>query len=84
MRTNKKTCIITGLKVDVMIINQEFVSNSLTSQFDAVQVTNKNILIKITINLKYFHLCSLICCFCYLLSHVCLGISTSARSRIEK
>lgn len=45
MRTNEKTCIITGLKVDVMIINQEFVSNSLTPQFDAVQVTNKQILI---------------------------------------
>jgi len=39
MRTNEKTCIITGLKIDVM--NQEFVSNSITSQFDAVQVTNK-------------------------------------------
>jgi len=39
MRTNEKTCIITGLKVDVMIINQEIVSNSLTPQFDAVQVT---------------------------------------------
>ncbi|XP_060835591.1 E3 ubiquitin-protein ligase HERC2 isoform X3 [Rhopalosiphum padi] len=37
MRTNEKTCIITGLKVDVMIINQEIVSNSLTPQFDAVQ-----------------------------------------------
>lgn len=45
MRTNEKTCIITGLKVDVMMINQEFVSNSLTPQFDAVQVTNKYLII---------------------------------------
>lgn len=40
MRTNEKTCIITGLKVDVMMFNQETVSNSITPQFDSVQVTN--------------------------------------------
>uniref|UniRef100_A0A2H8TU70 HECT-type E3 ubiquitin transferase n=1 Tax=Melanaphis sacchari TaxID=742174 RepID=A0A2H8TU70_9HEMI len=37
MRTNEKICIITGLKIVVMRINQEFVPNSLTPQFDAVQ-----------------------------------------------
>lgn len=52
MRTNEKTCIITGLKIDVMIINQEFVSNS-TPQFDAVQVTNR-------FNYSINHFCSLI------------------------
>lgn len=51
MRTNNTTCILTGLKVDVMITSQEFVSNSLTPQFDAVQVTN-NLVIN---NYKYFY-----------------------------
>lgn len=39
MRSNKSTCIINGLKIDVMLINQESISNSLTPQFDSVQVT---------------------------------------------
>lgn len=38
MHTNEATCIINGLKLDVILINQESVSNSLTSQFDSVQV----------------------------------------------
>jgi len=46
MRTNNTNCILTGLKVDVMITSQEFVSNSLTPQFDAVQVTNNLIINK--------------------------------------
>lgn len=38
MHTNEATCIINGLKLDLILINQESVSNSLTSQFDSVQV----------------------------------------------
>lgn len=38
MHTNEATCIINGLKFELIIINQEHISNSLTSQFDAVQV----------------------------------------------
>lgn len=46
MRTNEITCVVKGLKLDVMLINQEAVSNSLMSQFDSVQVTN-NLVISI-------------------------------------
>lgn len=46
MRTNETTCVVKGLKLDVMLINQEAVSNSLMSQFDSVQVTN-NLVISI-------------------------------------
>lgn len=42
MRTNETTCIISGLKVDVVLINQECASNALISQFDSVQVINNN------------------------------------------
>lgn len=38
MHTNEATCTINGLKLDVILINQEPISNSLTSQFDSVQV----------------------------------------------
>lgn len=38
MRTKETTCIIKGLKIDVILINEESVSNSLTPQFDSVQV----------------------------------------------
>lgn len=41
MRTDETTCAINGLKVDVMLINQESASNSLISQFDSVQVINR-------------------------------------------
>jgi len=41
MHTNNTTCILHGLKVEVMLISSETVLNSLTSQFDeSVQVTN--------------------------------------------
>lgn len=40
MRTNETICVITGLKIDVMLVNQEFVANTLTPQFDSVQVIN--------------------------------------------
>lgn len=41
MHTNDITCILYGLKVEVMLINSETVLNSLTPQFDeSVQVTN--------------------------------------------
>lgn len=38
MRTNETTCIVSGLKIDVVLTNQESVSNSLVPQFDSVQV----------------------------------------------
>lgn len=38
MHTNEATCIINGLKIDVLLINQEPVSKPLTSQFDSVEV----------------------------------------------
>lgn len=38
MRTNETTCVIKGLKIDVMLINEENILNSLTPQFDSVQV----------------------------------------------
>lgn len=38
MRTNETTCIVSGLKIDVVLINQEFISNLLEPQFDSVQV----------------------------------------------
>jgi len=41
MHTNNTTCILHGLKVEVILINSETVLNSLTPQFDeSVQVTN--------------------------------------------
>jgi hypothetical protein len=41
MRTNETICVITGLKIDVVIEDhEEFVANSLTPQFDSVQVIN--------------------------------------------
>lgn len=42
MRTNETTCVLSGLKVDLMLINQESASNTLIPQFDSVQVINKN------------------------------------------
>lgn len=43
MRTNETICVINGLKIDVMLINQESASNTLIPQFDSVQVINRNI-----------------------------------------
>lgn len=43
MRTNDATCVISGLKFDVMLVNQESVSNSLTPQFDSVQVIDNRV-----------------------------------------
>lgn len=38
IRTNESTCILNGLKLDLVLINQESISNSIISQFDSVQV----------------------------------------------